>query len=156
MNAILVIFFISFILYSLFNNLKFLIIYFSLIGLYTYITQFRMFSDIINSARRKIQIGTWGKSFDPQTYSKVKIDISRIEPYLEKKSKEVGDKITLTMYAIKLMSIVLKKYPEINGYINLGKVNYCLFFLYSMLMRILWIFAVWLLWMMGRDFQITL
>ena len=123
MNAILVIFFISFFCYCLFNNIKFIIIYFSLIGLYTYLTQFVMFSNVINSVRRKIQIGTWGKSFDPQTYSKVKIDISRIEPYLEKKSKEIGDKITLTIYAIKLMSIVLKKYPEINGYINYGKVK---------------------------------
>lgn len=123
MNAILVIFFISFISYCFFNNIKFIIIYFSLIGLYTYLSQFVLFKNVFNSARRKIQIGTWGKSFDPQTYSKVKIDISKIEPYLEQKSKEIGDKITMTIYAIKLMSIVLKKYPEINGYINYGKVR---------------------------------
>jgi len=123
MNAILVIFFISFISYCVFNNIKFIIIYLSLIGLYTYLTQFVLFKNVINSVRRKIQIGTWGKSFDPQTYSKVKIDITKIEPYLEKKSTEIGEKVTLTIYAIKLMSIVLKKYPEINGYINLGKVK---------------------------------
>jgi hypothetical protein len=123
MNAILVIFFISFISYCIFNNIKFIIIYLSLIGLYTYLTQFVLFKNIFNSVRNKIQIGSWGKSFDPQTYSKVKIDISRIEAYLEKKSKEVGEKITLTTYVIKLMSIVLKKYPEINGYINYGKVK---------------------------------
>ena len=117
MNAILVIFFISFITYSIFNNIKFIIIYLSFIGLYYYITQFVLFKNVINSVRRKIQIGTWEKSFDPHTYSKVKIDISKIEPYLVKKSQEVGDKVTLTIYAIKLMSIVLKKYPEISAFI---------------------------------------
>ena len=147
MNAILVIFFISFISYCVFNNIKFIIIYLSLIGLYTYLTQFVLFKNVINSVRRKIQIGTWGKSFDPQTYSKVKIDITKIEPYLEKKSTEIGEKVTLTIYAIKLMSIVLKKYPEINGYINLGKVKKLLTkiflkFFFSMLILILLTFVV--------------
>jgi hypothetical protein len=123
MNAILVIFFISFFIYSIFHNIRFIIIYLGLIALYYYFTQFVLFKDAINSVRRKIQIGSWEKSFDPQTYSKVKVDITKIEPYLEKKSKEIGEKITLTIYAIKLMSIILKKYPEINGYINYGKVK---------------------------------
>ena len=110
-------------------------------------TQFVLFKNVINSVRRKIQIGTWGKSFDPQTYSKVKIDITKIEPYLEKKSTEIGEKVTLTIYAIKLMSIVLKKYPEINGYINLGKVKKLLTkiflkFFFSMLILILLTFVV--------------
>lgn len=123
MNAILVIFYISFLSYSLCNNIKFIIIYLALIGLYTYITQFKLFKDVVNSARRKIMIGTWTKSFDPQVYSKVKIDISKIEPYLEQKSKEIGEKLTLTIYAIKLISILLKKYPEFCGFIKHGKVN---------------------------------
>ena len=129
MNAILVIFFISFFIYCMFNNIKFIIIYLSLIGLYSYFSQFVVFKNVINSVRRKIQIGTWEKSFDPQTYSKVKVDITKIEPYLEKKSKEIGEKITLTTFAIKLMSIILKKYPEINGYINYGKVKNKYFFI---------------------------
>jgi hypothetical protein len=68
-------------------------------------------------------IGTWTKSFDPQLYSKVKIDISKVEPYLEQKSKEIGEKLTLTIYAIKLMSIMLKKNPELCGFIKHGKVK---------------------------------
>ena len=123
MNAILVIFYISFLSYCLCNNLKFIIIYLILIALYTYITQFHLFKDIVNSTRRKIMIGTWTKSFDPQLYSKVKIDISKVEPYLEQKSKEIGEKLTLTIYAIKLMSIILKKNPELCGFIKHGKVK---------------------------------
>ena len=134
MNAILVIFFISFFIYCMFNNIKFIIIYLSLIGLYSYFSQFVVFKNVINSVRRKIQIGTWEKSYEEtlihnENYSKVKVDITKIEPYLEKKSKEIGEKITLTTFAIKLMSIILKKYPEINGYINYGKVKNKYFFI---------------------------
>lgn len=124
MNAILVIFYISFLSYSLCNNLKFIIIYMSLIALYTYITQFQLFKNVVNSTRRKIMIGTWTKTFDPQLYSKVKIDISKVEPYLEQKSKEIGEKLTLTIYAIKLISIMLKRYPELCGFIKHGKVKF--------------------------------
>lgn len=123
MNAILVIFYISFMIYSSIYNLRFLIIYFGLIILYSYLSQFVFYKNVTNSTRRKIQIATWGKSYDPQTYSKVKIDITKIEPYLEKKSQEIGEKLTLTMFAIKLMSLVLKRYPDMCGFIKHGKVN---------------------------------
>jgi len=123
MNSILVLFFISFLSYSLFNNIKFIVIYLILVGLYTYITQFLFFKNAVNSIRRKVMIGSWTQSFDPQVYSKVNIDISKVEPYLEQKSKEIGEKLTLTTYTIKLISILLKKYPEICGFIKHGKVN---------------------------------
>lgn len=122
MNAILIIFYISFLSYCLCNNLKFILIYLTLIGLYTYITQYKIFKDFVNSARKKVMISTWTKSYDPQVYSKIKIDISKIESYLEQKSKEIGEKLTLTIYAIKLISILLKKYPELCGFIKHGKV----------------------------------
>lgn len=124
MNSLLVIFYLTFLLYSLFNNLRFIIIYIFLLGLYTYLTQITLFKTIINSARRKIMIGTWNTPYDPQTYCKVKLEISKIEPYLEKKSSEIGEKITLTTFTVKLLSIVLKRHPELCGFIKFGKVNF--------------------------------
>ena len=56
------------------------------------------------------------------SYVKIKLDITRMEKFIEKECSQSGEKITLTMFVIKLMSIALKKYPEINGYINFGKV----------------------------------
>lgn len=121
MNALLVIFLISYGVYSLFNNFKFWLIYLSLIAIYYYFTQVKFFQSAYNSLRRKICIATWETPFDPQIYTKVKLDITRVEPYLETISKETGEKVTLTVYVIKLMSILLKKFPELYGYIKFGK-----------------------------------
>jgi len=67
-------------------------------------------------------VASWGPLNDPQIYAKLKLDITKIEPYLAEKSKETGQKITLTVYIIKLLSIVLNKYPQMQGYIKFGKV----------------------------------
>jgi tryptophanyl-tRNA synthetase len=72
--------------------------------------------------RKKIMIASWGSLNDPQIYSSLKLDISKIEPYLAEKSKETGEKITLTIFIIKLLAIVLKKYPALHAYIKFGRV----------------------------------
>lgn len=124
MNALIIIFLLSYFVYAAFNNARFLIIYFSLIAIYYYLTQVKFFQNAFNSLRRKIQIATWGSPFDPQIYGKLKINLNQVEPYLEEISKEIGEKVTLTIYIIKLISLVLKKYPEISGCIRLGKVRF--------------------------------
>ena len=40
---------------------------------------------------------------------------------LEKISEKIGNKITLTMYGIKLMAVILHKHPEVYGYIKFGR-----------------------------------
>ena len=49
------------------------------------------------------------------------MDITKIIPYLKKKSEEIGVHLTPTIFSIKLMSIILKKYPEVYGYIKCGR-----------------------------------
>ena len=87
MNSLLIIFFISYGIYSFFNNFHFWIIYISLIGSYYYITQVQLTSKIKDFLRRKITIATWSNPFDPQTYTSLKLNITKIIPYLEKKIK---------------------------------------------------------------------
>jgi len=123
MNALLFIFFITYGVYAAVYNFKFWVIYVALISLYFYITQVKYFNTIYTSIRRKITVATWGPINDPQIYSKVKLDITKIEPYLLQKSNEIGQKITITIFIIKLMSILLKKYPQLNGYIKFGRVK---------------------------------
>jgi hypothetical protein len=123
MNALIVFFFIVYGVYALFYNIKFWIIYILLILGYYYLTKVNLFESKFNSLRRKVSIATWSSPNDPQTYAKLKLDITKMEPYLEKKSSETGEKITLTIFIIKLISIVLKKYPELYGYIRFGRVN---------------------------------
>ena len=122
MNALIYIFLITYGVYALFNNYSFWLIYLTLIALYYYITQVKYFPTPFQSTRRKVMIATWGALNDPQIYAKLKLDITKIEPYLAEKSKEIGEKITLTVYIIKLLSIVLNKYPQMQGYIKFGKV----------------------------------
>lgn len=121
MNALICIFIITYGIYALFYNFKFWLIYIFLIVSYHYLTQVKFFQTIYKSTRRRMIIATWGQINDPQIYSKVTLDITKIEPYLLQKSKEIGEKITLTIFTIKLMALVLKKYPELYGYIKFGK-----------------------------------
>jgi hypothetical protein len=122
MNSLIVFFFIAYGIYAFFYNMRFWYIYLSLLGAYYYLTQVRWFNDKFNYLRRKVSIATWGAPYDPQTYAKLKLDITKMESYLEIKGKEIGEKLTLTIFVIKLISIVLKKYPELYGYIKFGKV----------------------------------
>lgn len=123
MNSLIVFFIFTYGVYALFNNLKFWLVYLFLIGTYYFITQFKYFKSSYSSIRRKLIVATWGANNDCQIYSKVKIDITKMQDYLDKKSEETGEKITLTVYAIKLLALVLSKYPNLISYINFGNVN---------------------------------
>ncbi len=68
-----------------------------------------------------MSLSSWSTPYDPQTYTHLKLDITKIIPYLKKKSEEIGEHLTPTIFAIKLMAIILKKYPETYGYIRFGR-----------------------------------
>ncbi|MCQ2816337.1 MAG: 2-oxo acid dehydrogenase subunit E2 [archaeon] len=118
MNALLVIFFITYGIYSFFNNINFWLIFLTLVLTYIYTTQMFKAKEYLS---RKVSIATWSAPYDPQTYTSIKLNITKVVPYLEKISAEIGDKITLTIYTIKLMAIILKKHPEVYGFIRLGR-----------------------------------
>jgi hypothetical protein len=122
MNALLVIFFVAYSIYAFFNNFKFWLIYIALMALYIYLTQVRFLNSSLNSLRKRIQIATWGAPNDPEIYGKLKLDITKMEPYLEELSKEIGEKITITIFVIKLIALAMRKYPDFFGYIKFGKV----------------------------------
>ena len=121
MNAILVIFFLSYLLYSFFNNIKFCIILVMLLSTYYYITQKKFFHSPKCNISKKINYNAWSNPYDPQTYTSIKLDITKIIPYLKKKSEELKCKFTPTIFSIKLIAIILKKYPEVSGYIKFGR-----------------------------------
>jgi len=116
-------FFITYLLYSLHVNLTFYLIYILLVGLYTYITQFVILKTPFNHMRNKVTVASWNSPCDPQFYGQIKIDVSKIEPYLEKISKETGKKFTFTLFSIKLISILINKFPSLNTYIKYGLIN---------------------------------
>ena len=120
MNAILIIFFLSYGLYSFFNNSKFWFIYILFIIIYYLITKFKFPRDNLENISKKINYTSWSNPYDPQTYTTLRLDITKIIPYLKEKSEKINRHITPTIFTVKLMAIILKKYPEVYGYIKFG------------------------------------
>ena len=120
-NAVIMIFFLSYGLYAFYNNFKFWLIYIISIILYYITTSFIFHTHRQTNISNKINHTSWSNNYDPQTYTTIKLDITKIIPYLKKKSEEIKVHLTPTIYAVKLMSIILKKYPEVYGYIKFGR-----------------------------------
>ena len=124
MNSLLIIFFLSYGLYAFFNNYKFWVIYSLFLVIYYYFTQQTFYHSLKCNIGKKICYSAWSNPYDPQIYTTVKLDITKIIPYLEKKSeelKELNEHYKVTTFAIKLMSLILKKYPAVYGYIKFGR-----------------------------------
>lgn len=123
MNALIVLFLLSYFTYSMNFDRTFVFIYFAFVAIYTLLTQHIFFKTPFNAMRNKVTVATWDSPSDPDLYAQLKINVSRIEPYLEKRSKETGKKFTLTLFSIKLLSIVLSKVPELNSFIKYGVIK---------------------------------
>ncbi len=121
MNSLLIIFFLSYSLYAFFNNFKFWIIYTIFISIYYYIIRKNELKQKNINVSNKINHSIWSNIHEPDTYITVKLDITKIVPYLKKKSEQIKENITPTIFTIKLMAIVLRKYPEVYGYIKFGR-----------------------------------
>ena len=123
MNAILIIFYLSYGLYSFVNNYKFWLFYILFIIIYYFITKYKFSTKDITNISKKLNYTSWSNPYDPQTYTTLRLDITKIIPYLKKKEEEIKVHLTPTIFIIKLMAIVLKKYPEVFGFIKFGNYN---------------------------------
>lgn len=123
MNALIIIFVLTYIMYSFLYDLKFILLFFGLSILYTILTQFLMLPTPFTSMRHITTIASWSSPNDPHVYGKLELDISKVEEYIDKLSKKLNKKITITVYSLKLISIVLSKFPDLTCYIKYGKLN---------------------------------
>jgi hypothetical protein len=89
--------------------------------IYYVIITFKLYTHRQTNISKKINYTSWSNNYDPQTYTTIKLDITKIIPYLKKKSEEIKVHLTPTIFAVKLMAIILKKYPEVYGYIKFGR-----------------------------------
>lgn len=122
MNALIFIFILSYVLYSINFDLRFFLIFFSLTFIYSIIQRYFLKTPFVGM-RDSMLISSWGTPNDPHIYGKVTLDITKIEKYLDQLSNKLGKKITLTLFSIKLLSIVISKFSDINTYIKYGKLN---------------------------------
>ena len=91
------------------------------LSIYYFITRKNVLNQKNINVSNKINRSIWSNIHEPDTYISVKLDITKIIPYLKKKSEEIKENITPTIFTIKLMAIILKKYPEVYGYIKFGR-----------------------------------
>jgi len=103
------------------RDFKFWIIYTIFISIYYYIIRKNELKQKNINVSNKINHSIWSNIHEPDTYITVKLDITKIVPYLKKKSEQIKENITPTIFTIKLMAIVLRKYPEVYGYIKFGR-----------------------------------
>ena len=83
-------------------------------------TKFKFSSDNSENISKKINYTSWSNPYDPQTYTTLRLDITKIIPYLKEKSEQIKRHITPTIFTVKLKKKKKKKYPEVYGYIKFG------------------------------------
>lgn len=120
MNALIILFIFSYALYAFNYSMITLLVFAFLVIVYTVLTQVVFFKTPFTHMRNKVTVASWQSPSDPQIYAKIKLDVTKISEYLEKRSKEEGKKMTLTLFSIKLLSMVIKKVPQLNSYIKYG------------------------------------
>ena len=73
------------------------------------------------STRRKLMISTWNAPSEGNIYGLLEIDMTKTLPYINKKRKELGEKITVTHLVIKAVGCLLKDTPNVNGRLVFGR-----------------------------------
>ncbi len=72
---------------------------------------------------RKLALGTWGRTGDPQIYGMSELDLTHAEEWIRKnEDKTNGPRITITHLTARAIALAMKKYPDLNGYIRFRKI----------------------------------
>ncbi len=73
-------------------------------------------------AFRKIAIGTWATTYDPQVYGTMVVRMERALDYIETFRKTTGQRLTVTHLVAKIVATALEKTPDANALLRLGRV----------------------------------
>ncbi len=74
------------------------------------------------SSWREIAPMVWGKPGDPSIYGILDVDISKALPYLERRERESGVRLTLTHLVTRAVAMAFKRHPECNAYVRWGRI----------------------------------
>lgn len=72
-------------------------------------------SSKFNGARRNMMISTWSDPSDPSIHCELDCDARKIPAFLEKLSKETGEKLTVTHLVVKALGLTLREAPGLRG-----------------------------------------
>jgi hypothetical protein len=107
-------------IYFLLYDWRMLVIYWSIIAVYTVI-HWCIPDGSTNLTRHKIRVGTWDSPTDSNVYVKMVVPVEPFEKFAAKKLAQDGTKITLTHVALKAIGNAISNVPAINGKIIFGK-----------------------------------
>lgn len=71
---------------------------------------------------RKLSMGNWDGIGDPQIYGTLELDCTQALAYVEKLRQETGVKLTINHVFGRVIALMLKKYPQVNGLIANSKI----------------------------------
>ncbi len=70
---------------------------------------------------RRLAVGSWGAPNNPTIYGIVEVNVEKALRSIEHHKKESGEKITINHFVGKVFAQILKKYPEMNCELRMGK-----------------------------------
>jgi pyruvate dehydrogenase E2 component (dihydrolipoamide acetyltransferase) len=73
------------------------------------------------NSKKKALMAMWSHPFDPIIYGTVNLKVDKLQEFLKNESQINGRKIGITVFILKVMSQVYKKFPQLNGHITFGK-----------------------------------
>eukprot|EP01017_Pseudomicrothorax_dubius_P024550 TRINITY_DN2608_c0_g1_i15.p1 TRINITY_DN2608_c0_g1~~TRINITY_DN2608_c0_g1_i15.p1 ORF type:complete len:306 (+),score=79.56 TRINITY_DN2608_c0_g1_i15:125-1042(+) len=122
MNILILAFFLANIIWSCLYDTRYLVIYASIVGVYTVI-HYLIPSGIYNGSRRRIRIATWGDPSEPNCLTFFEVDLTKMDNYIESEKKMNPDApvLTHTHIIIKAIANSIAANPDINGRITFGK-----------------------------------
>ena len=124
MDALKFLFILAIVIYLTIYESAFWYYFFALLVPYFLLTQVLFFHSKFETPKRKSFLSIWTDASDPQIFSVVKVDITKVEEFLKEYSKKVGKEVTYLNFMMKAFAKFMVKYPRINGNINFGKANY--------------------------------
>jgi pyruvate dehydrogenase E2 component (dihydrolipoamide acetyltransferase) len=74
------------------------------------------------SSWRKIAIGTWRSAKDPSVYGVLELRCEKAMAYIDRVSKESGERVTITNFVGKAVAEAFRRHPEINSVLRFGKI----------------------------------
>jgi pyruvate/2-oxoglutarate dehydrogenase complex dihydrolipoamide acyltransferase (E2) component len=73
-------------------------------------------------AFRKIAIGTWATTYDPQVYGTMVVRMERALEYIDTFRQKTGRRLTVTHLVAKLVAVALERTPDANALLRLGRI----------------------------------
>ena len=121
MNALRILLLSILILYLTIHHTTYWKYFFSLLIPYYIITQLLLSGSNYNTPKKKFLISMWNSPSDPQIYGVIPFNITSLEKFLKDYSNKYRKNIGITVFFIKMMGLILEKYPQINGNVIFGK-----------------------------------